>query len=422
MKVLWLSKTPGLYPINRKIVGYNGGGWISSLQKLLLLDSDIDLGVVFISSERLDSIQEQNVKYFPIKSHKMSPVKKLAKYYGLINTEGVSYNSDVLNIINEFSPDLIHIFGLENEMIDVINSTNIPIVVHLQGLLGPCANAFWPVDYNSLSFIWPFSVQEWIIRNGFRYEKANLLRRAMLEKQNFSKLSNVMGCTEWDKQVTNLLSPLCNYYHVNEVLREIFYQHSGEWSVKNGGKFIITSTISNTIYKGLDVIMKTAKLLKENTKIDIEWNVIGINQSARIVKFFENKLGFTTSSIGIKICGILSENLLCQKLLDSNLYVHPSYIDNSPNSVCEAQLLGLPVIACNVGGVSTLIEHGKTGYLVPANAPYELAFYIKSLYSKPYLCSILGEGAYNVASMRHDKQIILHTLKETYISIINSQK
>ena len=64
MKVLWLSKTPGLYPINRKIVGYNGGGWISSLQKLLLLDSDIDLGVVFISSERLDSIQEQNYFVF----------------------------------------------------------------------------------------------------------------------------------------------------------------------------------------------------------------------------------------------------------------------------------------------------------------------------------------------------------------------
>ena len=138
----------------------------------------------------------------------------------------------------------------------------------------------------------------------------------MLEKQNFSKLSNVMGRTEWDKQVTDLLSPLCNYYHVNEVLREIFYQHSGEWSVKNGGKFIITSTISNTIYKGLDVIMKTAKLLKENTKIDIEWNVIGINQSARIVKFFENKLGFTTSSIGIKICGTLSGEckLNCVKL------------------------------------------------------------------------------------------------------------
>ena len=103
MKVLWLSKTPGLYPINRKIVGYNGGGWISSLQKLLLLDSDIDLGVVFISSERLDSIQEQNVKYFPIKSHKMSPVKKLAKYYGLIrymvNGTNEKIRQDILNVM-----------------------------------------------------------------------------------------------------------------------------------------------------------------------------------------------------------------------------------------------------------------------------------------------------------------------------------
>ena len=38
-------------------------------------------------------------------------------------------------------------------------------------------------------------------------------------------------------------------------------------------------------------------------------------------------------------------------LLDSHLYVYPSLMDNSPNALCEAQLLGVPCIATYVGGI-----------------------------------------------------------------------
>ena len=81
------------------------------------------------------------------------------------------------------------------------------------------------------------------------------------------------------------------------------------------------------------------------------------------------------------------------ELLHSTVYVHPSYIDNSPNSVCEAQILGCTCISTDVGGTSSIVEEGKTGFLVPSNDPYKLASLVESLYHNEKLNIQIGENS-----------------------------
>lgn len=107
--------------------------------------------------------------------------------------------------------------------------------------------------------------------------------------------------------------------------------------------------------------------------------------------------------------------------IEKVVYVHPSNIDNSPNNVCEAQLLGLPVIATNVGGVSSLIEHKNTGILVPANAPYELAYWLKYLSVNVDFAKQLSHNGYEAAKVRHDKSTIIRDLIATYESIVKEK-
>src|SRR5262245_66287464 len=57
----------------------------------------------------------------------------------------------------------------------------------------------------------------------------------------------------------------------------------------------------------------------------------------------------------------------------SALLIHPSHIDNSPNSVAEAMASGLPVVASDVGGIPSMIEHGATGILVEPRNHRQLA-------------------------------------------------
>ena len=50
-------------------------------------------------------------------------------------------------------------------------------------------------------------------------------------------------------------------------------------------------------------------------------------------------------------------------MLKSDIFVSASHIENSPNNVAEAMILGMPCIATFAGGTSSYIEDNKNGIL-----------------------------------------------------------
>ncbi len=419
MRILWLSPTKGLLMNKFTNFDNSGGGWVSSLQSLVESEQNIDLGLCYLSEKQYVNEVYNGTHYFSIKSEKKSLFQKIKNYYGgYKKIEENKYVHKIKNVIEEFNPDIIHIFGFENPLATIIGKTDIPIIIHIQGLLGPINNAFYPVDFNKSSFYFPIKLREWILRNGYIYAKNSMEVRAKFEKNLFKKTKHLMGRTEWDYQVSNFLTNETKYYHVNEVMRKHFYDNMGKWNYLKKNKYYIVTTISDTIYKGLDLILKTAYLLKNHSNINFEWKVIGINKNDSIISFFEKKIKVSSEKINVKYLGSKNAEELCDIELKSDVYVHPSYIDNSPNSLCEAQLLGLPIIATNVGGVSSLVENNISGILVPANAPYELAYHLKALYYNKTLCEALSKNAKEKSNIRHNKTIILQELIKSYKDII----
>jgi glycosyltransferase involved in cell wall biosynthesis len=66
-------------------------------------------------------------------------------------------------------------------------------------------------------------------------------------------------------------------------------------------------------------------------------------------------------------------------LAASHVFVLSSNWEGLPLTIVEAMRAGLPVIASDVGGVSELVEDGRTGYLVPAKSPLILAERLRNL-------------------------------------------
>ncbi len=76
----------------------------------------------------------------------------------------------------------------------------------------------------------------------------------------------------------------------------------------------------------------------------------------------------------------------------ADLFVLPSHSEGTPLSILEAMAAGCAVVATDVGGIPEIVEHGKTGYLVPPRRPAELARTISRLALDPEHRIKLGEA------------------------------
>ena len=241
--------------------------------------------------------------------------------------------------------------------------------------------------------------------------KKNALREEKILKDN----KYFLGRTHWDKSIVNFFNSDAKYYVCQESLRDVFINSNDLWEFKNSSKVKLFSVISGPLYKGIDFVLKTARLLFEHTKINFEWSICGVDS----LSFFEEVYKIDADKVCVNAIGILSQNDLKNRLISSSLFIHPSYIENSPNSVCEAQSLGIPVIATNVGGISSLIKNKETGFLVPANDSVKLAHTIKKYHRNESILKKISNNAIKEAAIRHDPNKIKNTLISIYKNVLN---
>ena len=76
------------------------------------------------------------------------------------------------------------------------------------------------------------------------------------------------------------------------------------------------------------------------------------------------------------------EALAGHLLMTADVYVQVSHIENSPNSLCEAMLAGVPVVASYPGGTASRVQDLVHGGLVQDGDPYVLAGALKETSSR----------------------------------------
>lgn len=176
---------------------------------------------------------------------------------------------------------------------------------------------------------------------------------------------------------------------------------------------IVTISSASSL-KGNDLILRSAQILKE-FGFDFEWRVAGSKDS---FKFFESILGISHENLNIKLLGMLNAENVAKELSEADVYVHTAIIDNSPNSLCEAQYLGCPIVSSYVGGIPQLIEDGKTGFFYPYNEPHTLAFKLMSLFNQEKVLKQVSNNEKNVATKRHDDKAIFEQLYGVYKELL----
>lgn len=419
MRVLFLITNIGF----KKDAPYVGCGWVDSLINKVVQIDLVEVGVSFFSEE-VRKLTKFDDKITPVQYVIPSYVNKWDKVCRNLKLTDYLFEERkalVLDVIKQFQPDLIHVFGTETPFGLLAKDINIPVLIHVQGILNPYVVKWFPAGYGVRDLIRSTSFIKLAFLSGYLGDYFRYLNLARREKSIFMMVEHYTGRTDWDRRLVRMMSGSSNYYHCDEVLRPLFYERL--WAKKEPTDvYEIISVVNPNTYKGIETIIETVVLLQSFTRKKIVWTVAGVSPKSDVLKMFLRKSGVVLSNLNIKFEGPVPETLLIEMLVRSDLFVHPSHIDNSPNSVCEAMLIGMPIISTNVGGIQSLLTNEVEGILVQDGEPYGMASAVFHLMEEPEKARTLGNAARRRAIVRHNPDKIAERTFEIYREVLSRHR
>lgn len=418
MKLLWITNV--LFPDICNALGRPApavGGWMYSSAKQLIEGCDIQLAVAAICpGSEYKVINVNNIRYYllPLKTNPSKYEKKLEKYWREVEAD--------------FKPDVIHIHGTEfsHGLAYIKTFPENKVVVSIQGLVGVYSRYYYAgLSYSDI--LKNISFRD-IVRNDNLFQQhASFRKQGYIERSYILSSRYVIGRTEWDRTHTQAINENIRYYFCNETLRPAFYEQ--KWKMDECVPHTIFCSQASYPIKGLHQLLKALPAIirqfpdtmlyvagRNITERKTWMQKIKTDGYAKYIRKLIRKLGIADHVVFL---GMVDEHEMCKRYLQSNVFVCPSSIENSPNSLGEAQLLGIPCVASYVGGVPDMIDSGKDGILYRFEEIEMLARAVCSVFNDEQYALKLSQNAQLTAAKRHDPLTCRDRLFQIYNNIVS---
>ena len=413
-------------PIIDEILGkkanFFGGGWLSGLlEQIINTSNDIVLCYPEFDKRETVSGKKNQISFYGV------PIDAKKNRLGTCAIDSIK--NEFKKILEKEKPDVIHIHGTEFQFayamalaaddVGVIER----VAVSIQGMTSVYAHHFFgnlPRNYTPSR-----TLKEWIIKDGAKDRYNAFVRRGKYETETIKLVKNILGRTRWDYINCLKINPDMNYYKANETLRNSFY--SSVWNYESCVKHTIFVSQAGTILKSFHMVLDAITIVKKfypNVQVKvagprIEGNRLKGNSYGLFIK---NKIQSLELENNVEFLGPQNEIQMKEHMLKSNVFVSASSIENSPNSLGEAMLLGMPCISSDVGGVSDLMQHNEEGYIYPADAPEMLAYYIIKVFEDGKTAEKYGKKARVHAMDTHNPQQNWNDLWKIYSKLMEESR
>jgi len=423
VKILFLSNVPPIpLDTNKK---YAGGGWLSGAYESLKADDSIELAMAFPVSYKLKIKQGkfENSSYY---GFSLPRILKLLKINAI---EKVLLHSYLNDIIKNTNPDILHVFGTEMPHSRIaIECFNKPekTIIHIQGMVSViakhCETGF-PLWAKHL-FVPSSLLRSTIHGQTKRFERVGKSEIISIQKSGY-----VMGRTEWDEACTKQINPLVNYIHCGETLRSSFYEDSSRWKYEECKKHSIYFSQSSSQVKGLHLVLPilpelirrypdTHLYIGGNNPIG-KSNLKGLLRRSPLGWYFKHQIMKYKLDKYVTFLGVQNEQQVVQNLKNAHVFLSASLIENSPNSVGEAMVVGTPVVSSDVGGVKDFISHGKNGFIYPVDEPYMIPYYIGKIFDNTELAERFSTVGRKIGREKYSGEDNGQTLLRVYSEILS---
>ncbi len=415
MRVMWLcNMAPAAI---RSVTGGadRGALWMDHVFDDLRTHA-LPMRVLYASADAADGILDEQVSF--------ASYAEKAAYMYTAELEAVFVRE-----LENFKPDIIHIWGTEyGHTLAMINAAEAvgyldKAVISIQGLCSVIAKHYLEGIPGEVQRSNTF--RDFIRKDNLRAQQRKFAMRGEMEIKALKKARHVIGRTDWDKACTTQLNPDVQYHFCNETLRKEFY--SGDWSYDDCSKHSIFCASGEYPVKGLHYVLEALHIVSK-VYPDVRVRLSGANPFPRkdalewlrysvYAKYLYKLVTEYGLQDKVEFTGFLSAEQMRAEYLKANVFVTASTIENSPNSMGEAMLLGVPCVASDVGGVSNLLSHKKEGFVYQSTAPYMLAHYIMEVFAMQDDAENMGKAAKERAAATHSPEVNCSRLLEIYEEI-----
>lgn len=413
MKALWIVNIvfPEICP-SLKLPKTVIGGWLSSYRRIL--------------KKYYPNVQLFIISPFPGRTESKIAFEGDVFYVFPQCYDEKQRESYFLSLYNEIEPDVVHIHGteLQHSLSFVKACGTKRTLVSIQGLVSICTKYYF-AGIKTSEWISNITLRD-ILKCDTIYNRFNSFKeRGTSEVALLKLVKNVAGRTTWDKANLLYLNPNVRYFKLDEVLRSPFYDN--KWELARCQRHSIFLSQVNMPLKGLHIMLMALPIIL-NRYPDTEVFLCGDDYSLKPFYRRDGYWNYIASLIKkyklkkhLHFLGCLDENAMVKHYLSANVFVCPSSIENSSNSVCEAQILGVPVVASYVGGMMDLIDDGVTGLLYRFEEYSMLADKVCSIFENDDFACSLSANSRISALERHDSKRIADRLFGIYTNLMEDK-
>ena len=393
------------------------GAWVGINASRLALDNRISkIGIISVTP-KADNGYEAEGKFIIYN----------IKAYIMKNRISNKLDTQLIDIIKDFGPDIIDVQGIEFPMFTyfALRSFSCPTVYTLQGFPSAINRALaGSVDYYEKKKLNSFV--SLLTGRSLSLTCYRLRKREIFSEQIISNGKFFIGHTDWDQSMVESVNRNAYYYRSNRSLRDEFYK-SKKWSLSNCNLHSVFTIQGFTPAKGLHIILKASILLIQKYK-DFKLYIPGISWDDIIqsrnpyFRILWDMIVCNNMKSHIEFLGKLNASQIIEYQRKSHVFVSPSMQENSPNSLAEAQYLGVPAVVSAVGGSLDYVQDRVTGFLYDSIDHVMCANRISLLFDNNAVSNNLSRNEIIIAEKRHDISVNNEELINAYKSIIGVYK
>lgn len=402
-------------------------GWLSGIFDRITTENDskeVEISVCFPNGGEFNDLTVRGVQCYGFYENLNTPEKY-----------DRSLEAAFREIFKRAEPDMIHIFGTEfPHALAAARAFGRPekTLIGIQGLCSEIARVYMAGLPERAAAKATF--RDIIRKDSLKQQQQKFYLRGQNETEAIRLTGNITGRTGFDREKTAGINPRACYYSMNETMRSSFYE--GKWHPNSCEKHSIFLGQGDYPLKGFHFLIQAMPLILRKYP-DTVLYVAGSNVIAHSTwkeklklpaygKYLLKLIRRYKLEDKIIPLGRISEEEMKQRFLTSHIFVCASVLENSPNTVGEAMLLGVPVAASRVGGIPDMVTDGEDGLLFESGDIEAIAKAVMAVFDErtgeegSTLAEKLSENARKRAAGVHNKETNYQRLLEIYKSILGA--